>query len=533
MTAAHTAQQFRFRVGPHDRYGGSDECRGSTRSPCPALDIPTPSYDRAALRIGIVHFGVGGFHRAHQAMYLDRLMNSGPGLDWAICGVGVLPSDRRMHEVMQDQDGLYTLVVKHPDGQLEPRVIGSMADYLFAPDDPEAVVARMADPGTRIVSLTVTEGGYHVHPVSGDFDDRDENIQHDLKEPAAAPRTTFGFIAAALRRRREAGTAPFTVMSCDNIQGNGDVAHKMVTAFARLQDPELAEWIEREVPFPNSMVDRITPVTSDEDREVLSERFDVQDGWPVVCEPFTQWVLEDHFADGRPEFDAAGVQLVPDVMPYELMKLRLLNASHQALCYLGYLSGYRYANEVCSGRAVRRVPARLHEPGGHPDPAAGAGRGPGGLQAAPDRAVRQPRGARHPGPAVRGEQRPDPQVAAAGDPAQPGARRRDRPGRRWSSRPGPATPRASTSRASRSRWWTGWPSSWWPAARRQREEPLAFISDRDLFGDLAGNERFAGGLPGGAGLPARRGRPGHPGGLALALTRRPARSWVRRPRFSR
>ena len=312
--------------------------------------MPTPSYDRTRVTTGIVHFGVGGFHRAHQAMYLDRLMTDGIALDWGICGVGVLPHDKRMHEVMQAQDCLYTLVLKHPDGRLEPRVIGSIRDYLYAPDDPDAVVEQMADPQTRIVSLTVTEGGYHVHPVTGEFDDRDDDIRHDIANgsaPDAKPRTMFGFVTAALRRRREAGTPAFTVMSCDNIQGNGDVAHKMITAFARLQDADLADWIEREVPFPNSMVDRITPVTSDDDRQVLAERFGVEDEWPVVCEPFTQWVLEDRFVDDRPPYDEVGVQLVDDVEPYELMKLRLLNASHQALCYLGYLAGYRYAHEVC------------------------------------------------------------------------------------------------------------------------------------------------------------------------------------------
>ncbi len=315
--------------------------------------VPTPSYDLDDVTTGIVHFGVGGFHRAHQAMYLDRLMTDGEALDWGICGVGVLPHDKRMHEVMRAQDCLFTLVLKHPDGRLEPRVIGSIRDYLYAPDDPAAVVERMADPATRIVSLTVTEGGYHVHPVTGEFDDRDDDIRHDIADgsnPDSLPRTMFGFVTAALRRRRERGVPAFTVMSCDNIQGNGDVAHKMITAFARLQDADLADWIEREVPFPNSMVDRITPVTSDDDRQVLAEQFGVEDEWPVVCEPFTQWVLEDRFADGRPPFDDVGVQVVDDVEPYELMKLRLLNASHQALCYLGYLAGYRYAHEVCQDR---------------------------------------------------------------------------------------------------------------------------------------------------------------------------------------
>jgi mannitol 2-dehydrogenase len=316
-----------------------------------ALDreVAVPSYDRSVVRAGIVHFGVGGFHRAHQAMYLDRLMNDGQALDWGICGVGVLPQDRRMHEVMQAQDCLYTLVIKHPDGTLEPRVIGSIIDYLFAPDDPEAVLSRMTDPATRIVSLTITEGGYHLHQVTGELDASDPGLAADLL-PGATPVSVFGFIIEALDRRRAAEVAPFTVMSCDNIPGNGHVAKKMLTSFARLKDPELADWVEREVHFPNSMVDRITPVTADSDKEALAERFGVDDGWPVVCEPFTQWVLEDDFGDGRPQLQDVGVQLVSDVEPYELMKLRLLNASHQSLCYLGYLAGYRYAHEVCQDK---------------------------------------------------------------------------------------------------------------------------------------------------------------------------------------
>ena len=308
--------------------------------------VSVPRYDRSQVTTGIAHISVGNFHRSHQAMYIDTLMNSGAAMDWGICGIGLQPSNVAMRDALAAQDGLYTLVIRHGDGTWDARVIGSIVEYLFAPDDPEASIEKMAAPATRIVSLTVTEGGYHVHPVTGDFDDRDENIQHDIQDPVAHPRTMFGFVTAALRRRRDAGTGPFTVMSCDNIQGNGDVAHKMITAFARLQDPELAGWIEREVVFPNSMVDRITPVTSDDDRALLAERFGVTDAWPVVCEPFTQWVLEDHFVDGRPAFEAVGVQLVPDVMPYELMKLRLLNAGHQSLCYLGYLAGYRYAHEA-------------------------------------------------------------------------------------------------------------------------------------------------------------------------------------------
>ena len=310
-----------------------------------SLSIPVPSYDRSQVTVGIVHFGVGGFHRAHQAMYVDQLMEQGKALDWGICGVGVMPFDLKMKEAMQAQDCLYTLVEKAPDGSWEPRIIGSIVQYLYAPDDPEAVIEKMADPATRIVSLTVTEGGYNFHPVTGEFDDTNPAVKADLA-PGAVPATTFGLITEALVRRRSRGIEPFTVMSCDNIQGNGHMAQEVFTAFARLRDPELGEWVAGNVQFPNSMVDRITPVTTDEDRAQISERFGVEDAWPVVCEPFTQWALEDKFPAGRPPFEDVGVQVVPDVMPYELMKLRLLNASHQALCYFGYLAGYRLVHEV-------------------------------------------------------------------------------------------------------------------------------------------------------------------------------------------
>ena len=313
--------------------------------------VPRPAYDRTRVTTGVVHFGVGGFHRAHQAMYHDRLMNAGTALDWGICGVGVMPADRRMQETLDAQDGLYTLVVKHFDGTYEPRVIGAITDYLFAPDDPEAVLEKLAAEATRIVSLTVTEGGYSIDHVTGEFDPAGD-VARDL-EPGAAPRTTFGFVTEALRRRRERGLTPFTVMSCDNLQGNGHLSRRAFTAFARLRDPELGGWVEREVRFPNSMVDRITPVTTDDDRAELSARFGIDDRWPVVCEPFTQWVLEEAFSLGRPPYEEAGVQVVEDVEPYELMKLRLLNASHQALCYFGYLAGYRLVHEAAQDPLFR------------------------------------------------------------------------------------------------------------------------------------------------------------------------------------
>jgi len=320
--------------------------------------VPIPTYKRSKVTTGIVHFGVGGFHRAHQAMYLDRLMNEGKALDWGICGVGVLPFDAKMQKVMNEQDCLYTLVLKDPDGSWEPRVIGSIVQYLFAPDDPEAVLEKMADPSTRIVSMTVTEGGYNFSSITGKFDDTNPAVVADLVE-GAVPATTFGLITEALARRRARGLAPFTIMSCDNIQGNGHVAKEVFTAYAALREASwgeagLADWMRSEVSFPNSMVDRITPGTTDEDRTAVADRYGIKDGWPVVCEPFTQWVLEDSFTMGRPPFEDVGVQVVAEVEPYELMKLRLLNASHQALCYFGYLAGYRLVHEVAQDQLFAR-----------------------------------------------------------------------------------------------------------------------------------------------------------------------------------
>lgn len=309
-------------------------------------DVQTPRYSLQHLKTGIVHFGVGAFHRSHQAMYLDRLLNAGQGQEWAICGVGVLPGDAHIRDVLQRQDHLYTLLTRSPGGEAEARVIGAIREFLFAPDDPEKVIEKLAHPDTRIVSLTVTEGGYSLNNATGEFDPSGAEIQHDLQD-GVTPRTTFGLLTEGLRRRRERNIPPFTVMSCDNIQGNGHVTRRVLTAFARLKDAELGDWIEQHVAFPNSMVDRITPVTTPELRQAVAAEFGVEDGWPVMAESFTQWVLEDHFTLGRPALDRVGVQVVHDVEPYELMKLRLLNASHQALAYLGLLDGYRYVHDVC------------------------------------------------------------------------------------------------------------------------------------------------------------------------------------------
>ncbi|WP_226080240.1 mannitol dehydrogenase family protein [Mycetocola spongiae] len=301
----------------------------------PAGDIPVavPAYDRSALGVGIIHFGLGNFHRAHEAMYLDRLLAAGEDPGWGICGVGVMPGDARMRDVLAAQDNLYTLVLKAGDGGLEARVIGSIARFLYAPDDPEAVLRALAAPGTRIVSLTVTEGGYRL-------------------PEAADSAGVFALIIAGLARRRAAGIAPFTVLSCDNVPGNGDVARSVVLDCARRSDPALAEWIAAEVAFPNSMVDRITPVTTDADRALVAERLGLEDAWPVVAEPFVQWVVEDHFPAGRPAWERAGVQLVEDVEPYELMKLRLLNAAHQGMAYTGLLRGFTFAHEAAADPVI-------------------------------------------------------------------------------------------------------------------------------------------------------------------------------------
>jgi mannitol 2-dehydrogenase len=316
--------------------------------------VPVPNYDRSRVTTGVVHVGVGGFHRAHQAAYHDRLMNDGRALDWGICGVGVMDADRRMDEALGAQDGLYTLVEKHPDGSRDARVIGAVIGHRLAADDVEGVIERMAAPSTRIVSLTVTEGGYNIDDATGQFQADNPDVVHDL-EPGAAPRTTFGLVIEALRRRREREFAPFTVMSCDNLEGNGRLARMAFSEFARLRDPAFGDWVESEVHFPNSMVDRITPATTEEDIAEVRERFGIEDAWPVVCEPFTQWVLEDAFSAGRPPYEDAGVQVVDDVEPYELMKLRLLNAGHQAIAYFGHLCGYRFVHEAAQDPLFRAL----------------------------------------------------------------------------------------------------------------------------------------------------------------------------------
>jgi len=316
-----------------------------------------PQYDRRGITPGIVHIGVGGFHRAHEAVYLDDLMARGGANEWGLCGVGLRPADKAMQEALVPQDCLYTVVARSAEGD-KARVVGSLVRYLFAPEETEAVLDALAAPQTRIVSLTITEGGYNFNQATGEFQADHPDIQHDLQRPAQ-PVSVFGYLAEALDRRRRAGCAPFTVLSCDNVPQNGDMARKTLLAFAALRDPALHDWIAAHVAFPNSMVDRITPQTTDADREMVRDEFGINDAWPVVCEPFRQWIIEDKFCNGRPPLERVGAQFTSDVHPYEMMKLRLLNAGHSAIGYLGWLAGYPYIHEIMADDLFREYLRRL------------------------------------------------------------------------------------------------------------------------------------------------------------------------------
>lgn len=321
--------------------------------------VGVPTYQRAALRAGIVHFGVGNFHRAHQAVYLDDLFNRGRDHDWALVGAGVQPADEAMHQTLRRQDYLTTVVEQ--DAELSAvRVTGSMIGFV-QPADKTALLAKLADPAIRIVSLTITEGGYFIDPATGIFDASHAAIARDAANPGD-PATVFGLIVAGLQRRRAAGTAPFTVMSCDNVPHNGVVTRNAVAGLARLTDPGLGRWIEDAVAFPNGMVDRITPATTDRERAFLAENFGIADDWPVFCEEFKQWVLQDTFTLGRPALEEVGVTFVADVTPYEHMKIRILNGGHAVLAYAGGLMGIHFVHEAMQDATVRAFLAKVaHE----------------------------------------------------------------------------------------------------------------------------------------------------------------------------
>ena len=302
--------------------------------------VARPGYSRDALTAGIVHFGVGNFHRSHQAVYFDRLMNDGLAHDWAIVGVATRAPDRAVHDDLAAQDWLYTVVEQSAEAS-DARVVGPMID-MIPPGETARVLEVLADPAIRIVTLTVTEGGYFLD-ADGGFDAYHPDVQ---AEAQGKPATVFGQIVEGLRVRREAGTAPFTVASCDNLPHNGAVCRRAVVGTARVRDPALADWIDTNVSFPNGMVDRITPATGARELAMIADDHGVADRRPVFGEDFIQWVLEDDFPAGRPPLEKAGVEFVADVAAHEAMKLRILNAGHAIIAYPAGLFGIEFAHEA-------------------------------------------------------------------------------------------------------------------------------------------------------------------------------------------
>jgi len=313
-------------------------------------DVARPGYDRSDLSAGIVHIGCGNFHRAHQAVYLDDLFNLGIGHDWALLGAGVRAGDAKMGEALMAQDGMSSVIELDPSAK-SARVIGAMTGFVPVASGNAPLIAAMSDPAIRIVSLTVTEGGYFIDPETGTFSPTHPDIAADAANPDA-PETAFGAMIAALKARRAAGVAPFTVMCCDNVPHNGHVTRDAVVGLAQLSDPELAGWIKANVAFPNSMVDRITPATGPRER-ALAESFGLEDAAPVTCEPFRQWVMEDHFPAGRPALEKVGVTFTDAVDRFETMKIRILNGGHAIIAYAGGLRDIEFAHEAMADPQIR------------------------------------------------------------------------------------------------------------------------------------------------------------------------------------
>lgn len=312
-------------------------------------------YNRRDVKAGILHIGVGNFHRAHEEFFTNHLLKDTDQQEWGIHGAMLLPSDERLYRALKKQEGEYTLTVCGRDGKDEVYRIGSLIKLDWAMENPEAILSAIADKHIRIITLTITEGGYNMEKSTGKFIMDNPAVQHDLTQPHA-PKTTFGYVAEGLRRRMAAGNGPVTILSCDNLQHNGCTARKAFMTFVQAQDAELAAWMEANVTFPNSMVDRITPATRPEDIERLSHKNGTTDEAPVYCEDFIQWVIEDNFIAGRPAWERVGAEFTNDVTAYENMKLSLLNASHTLLSYPSFLSGYRKVDDAMhDDRIVRFV----------------------------------------------------------------------------------------------------------------------------------------------------------------------------------
>lgn len=315
--------------------------------------VMRPGYDPAGHGVGIVHIGIGAFHRAHQAVYTDDALARSGG-DWRIAGVSLRSTD--IVDALNEQDGLYTLLTRGGEGT-SARIVGSVARALAAARDVEPVFAALADPATRIVSITVTEKAYGIDRAAGDIDETHPSVAADLGSPRA-PAGVLGILVEGLRRRRAAGHRPFAVLCCDNLPENGELLRAGVTGFARRVDPDLAEFIAAEVAFPSSMVDRITPAASQETYAEAERLTGLRDRAAIETEPFTQWVIEDRFPLGRPDWEAGGALFVEDVAPYEQMKLRMLNGSHSMLAYSGFLAGREYVRDVMADAALARLVRR-------------------------------------------------------------------------------------------------------------------------------------------------------------------------------
>jgi mannitol 2-dehydrogenase len=310
------------------------------------IDVPT--YDRSALQRGVVHIGAGNFHRAHQAVYFDDLACMGISNEWGVTGVSL--HSRDVKDLLSAQDGLYTLVQRGHDRQ-SARVVGSIGSYHYAPHDRAAVRAALTDPQTRIVSLTITGNGYFLDPTTGEFDVDNPDVRADLSASNCYT-TAWAYLTEALDLRRRAGTAPFTVLCCDNIADNTQAARTALVSFAALKDPGLARWIDTHVAFPSTMVDRITPQTSNAERQFVERTFGIADKWPVLTEPYRQWIIEDTFSDGRPPLDEVGAEFVADVSDHKLVKTRLLNGTHIALACLATLAGYQRTDEAMADDVI-------------------------------------------------------------------------------------------------------------------------------------------------------------------------------------
>ena len=449
--------------------------------------VKRPEYDRSKLTPGIVHIGLGNFHRGHQAWYLHRLMQQGLAYDWAIIGAGVRAGDEAQRMRLAAQDYLTTLIELDPTGR-SAEVTGSMIGFVPVEESNAPLIVQMSDPAIRIVALTVTEGGYYIDPVTKGFDATHADIQHDATNPGM-PRTAFGAMVAALRLRRDAGTGPFTGLSCDNLQGNGAILRQTVVSLARLSDSDLADWIDANCTFPNSMVDCIVPATGPKELELVRS-FGIEDAAPVTHENFRQWVIEDDFCAGRPDWDKAGATFSNDVHTYEAMKIRILNGGHQLLANPGEILSVEFISGCMAhpliGAFFRKVATEEVAPHVKPVP----DMKPHEYVDLIDRRFSNPEivdtvrrvafdgSSRHTGfilPAVR-------DALAAGTPVEGLALAEAL----W-ARMCEGTREDGTVIAPNDPFWTELTA----AAKEARYDPRVWLAQKQFYGDLAGEERFA------------------------------------------